>query len=401
MSAIITPDHSSALAWTTGTGRRARRTDLDGLRILLCGSIILLHASLIFAAEPIYHLKSAEPSPIASVLLEFTRVTTLVVFFALAGWSAVTVLRRCSPGRFVQERAQRLLPPLFGGMVLFGSAIKYIELSHGRHIGLHGFRLVQPLQIGVFEFFPHNLTRMNQVTWSHLWFLAYLFLFSVVLLPLLVYLARSVPKTVIPSAPIVYFPAFALALVLIAFDGYWPHLPNLYTDWANFAYWTLCFAIGAGIAAWPGFETRLHAEAPRLLLFMAVAFVGVILCGESAAGRLFVGLTAWGAIGAGLGVAGRINPPATPLFVYLVEATMPVYIVHHVPLLLLGIILLPLAIPVWLKIVLIWLGTSAVSLAAYHWLIRPWTPVRWLMGMYRSITVPTAMPVSSVNQPPI
>ena len=60
---------------------------------------------------------------------------------------------------------------------------------------------------------------------------------------------------------------------------------------------------------------------------------------------------------------------------------MPVYIVNHVPLLLLGIAVLSLAIPVWLKVVLIWLGAATVSLAAYHWLIRPWPPMRVLMGM--------------------
>jgi glucans biosynthesis protein C len=185
----------------------------------------------------------------------------------------------------------------------------------------------------------------------------------------------------VPAAPTVYLPALPMAMLLVAFNGYWPFLPNLYTDWTNFAYFALCFSIGSGIAAWPGFETRLRAEAPRFLVLMLLAFVGVILCGESAAGRLFVGLTAWGAVGAGLGFAARIKPAATPIFVYLGEATMPVYIVHHVPVLLLGAVILPLTLSVWLKIVLVWLSASIISLTAYHWLIRPWQPVRWLMGM--------------------
>jgi glucan biosynthesis protein C len=36
---------------------------------------------------------------------------------------------------------------------------------------------------------------------------------------------------------------------------------------------------------------------------------------------------------------------------------------------------------VWLKMTAIWLAASAISLAAYHWLIRPWRAVRWSMGM--------------------
>jgi hypothetical protein len=172
-----------------------------------------------------------------------------------------------------------------------------------------------------------------------------------------------------------------MALLVVATNGYWPFLPNLVTDWPNFSYYALCFGTGAVIAAWPGFEARLAREAPRLSVLMLLAFAGLTYFGESAAGRLLVALTAWGAIGAALGFASRLKPVATPVVAYLTDATMPVYIVHHAPLLLIGMLLLPMALPVWLKIVVIATAASALSLAAYHWLIRPWPPVRWSMGM--------------------
>ncbi len=379
---------SKRTAGTPGTPARPpeketgpRRTDLDGLRVVLCGSIILAHALLIFAYEPHYHLKSETPWPVASALYEFLHAATMPVFFVLAGWSALTSLRRRTMGRFVQERATRLLPPLFLGMVLMGSIIKYIELSHGRDMGLHGMRMVEPLLVGFFDFFPRNLKHVKLQTWSHLWFLAYLFLISLLLLPVLLRLARGATRFDVPGTMMVYLPALPLAALLAAGGGWWPFVPNVVSDWTNFSYFALCFLIGAGIAAWPGFEIRLRSEAPRFLLLMLLAFVGVILCGETAAGRMFVGLTAWGAIGAGLGFAARIKPSATPALNYLSEATLPVYIVHHLPLLLLGVAILPLTIPVWFKIVLIWAGASVVSLASYHWLIRPWPPMRRLMGM--------------------
>jgi hypothetical protein len=191
----------------------------------------------------------------------------------------------------------------------------------------------------------------------------------------------------------VYLPAIPMALLLVTTDGYWPILPNLINDWANFSYYALCFATGAGIAAWPGFEARLAREAPRLLVLMLLAFAGMAYCGESAAGRVLVALTAWGGVGAALGFASCRKPVATPTFAYLTDATMPVYIVHHVPVLLLGLLLLPIAIPVWLKMTAIWLAAGAISLAAYHWLIRPWRAVRWSMGMGRA-----APPTRSAGQ---
>ena len=369
------------IAQSASPPRGARRTGIDVLRVLICVAIILSHALLIFGSDPNYHLKSAIPSRGASILFDFVRVNSLPLFLVIAGWSAVISLRRRRSGQFVLERGTRLLVPLVVGSALFGSVIKYIELSHGIDLGPWGLRRIEPLHGGFFEFFPHNLTHLKEVTWSHLWFLAYLFLYSVLLLPLLVGLARRAPRAAKPTALIAYLPAVPMAMLLVATRGYWPFLPNLITDWPNFSFYALCFVFGAEIAAWPGFEACLKNEAPRLLVFMLLAFAGMSYYGESAAGRVFVALTSWGGIAAGLGFASRFQPVATPLLAYLAEASLPIFIVHHVPLLLLGSLLLPMALPVWFKIVSIWLVTTAISLAAYHWLIRPWPLMRWSLGM--------------------
>jgi glucan biosynthesis protein C len=385
------PYQAPAAVQPAGTQRGARRTDVDAIRILICAAIILSHALLIFGADPNYHLKSAVPSRGASFAFDFLRANSVSLFFVIAGWSAVVSLRRRSSSQFVLERMTRLLVPLFVGIMLFGSIIKYVELSHGIDMGLRGLRHIEPLSESFFKFFPHNLTLLRQLTWSHLWFLAYLFLYAVLLLPLLLRLARYAPRTVEPSALAVYLPAVPMALLLVVTNGYWPFLPNLITDWPNFSFYALCFAIGAGIAVWPGFEARLSQEAPRLFVFMLLAFAGMAYSGESATGRVFVALTAWGGIGAGLGYASRLKPVATPVLAYLTEATMPVFIVHHVPVLLLGALLLPMALPVWLKIVSIWIVATSISLAVYHWLIRPWPPVRWSMGLAsNSVITPSA-----------
>jgi peptidoglycan/LPS O-acetylase OafA/YrhL len=358
-----------------------RRADLDALRIVLCGGIVLFHTLSIWSAEPIYHLKSALPSPAASVLAELLRLAIMPLFFVLAGWSAVVSLRRRGAGVFVRERARRLLVPFVAGTVLLGPLIKYVELRHGRDIGFHGLWLVPPLQENFLAFVPRYFTRMNLLTWSHLWFLAYLFVVSILLLPLVVRLARSTPRIDVPAAPLAHLPALMFAALLTAFDGYWPFLPNLVTDGTNFAWFALCFALGAGLAAWPGFETRLHGEAWRMLALMLAAYTGVVLCGPSVAGRAFVGLTAWGAIGAALGLARRLDPPPTPRLIALSEAALPVYILHLVPVLALGLLMLALGLPVWLAVVVIWLGATILTLAAVRWLIRPWRTMRRLVGM--------------------
>lgn len=379
-----------------------RRTDIDVLRILLCGAIILVHALAIFAFEPHYHLKSSVPSPMASLFFDVLRAAAISSWFVLAGWSAVMSLRTRSPARFAKERVLRLLVPLIFGIVIFGSMIKYIELYDGRDMGFHGLREAEWLQgimqldrpVGYFDFFPRNLKRLPLMTWSHLWFLAYLFLISMLFLPLLSRLARRDPDAALSPAFAIYLPLVPMVAVLVALDGYWPYFPNLIMDWSNFVYFALCTMIGAGIAAWPGFEARLRTEAPQLLLLMAIGFIGVAAFGESSWGRFFIGFVAWGGVGAGLGFMSRLDPAPRPLTDYLSEATLPVYIIHHAPLLLIGWYLLPVAIPVWLKIVVIWLAGIAASLIIYHCLVRPWPWMRWLMGMTPQKTSPGASTVA-------
>jgi glucan biosynthesis protein C len=358
-----------------------RRTDLDLLRILFCASVVCAHALLIFAFEPRYHLKSPDVSFVASVLYEFIRVTTMPAFMLIAGWSAVKSLRSRSPAQFMWERGKRLLVPLIFGMVTFGSVIKFIELRDGRDLSVAG--LAPPLftPTGFGEFYIRYISHSNLVTWSHLWFLAYLFVFSIVLLPVLMALAHRRPSMQVPSAAVVYLPALILVASLLTLHGYWPFLPRLVGDVGNLALFGLSFLAGAVIAIWPGFEERLRSQAPFLMALTLVAFVGLVACGESVAGRIFVGLTAWGGAGSALALASRFSPRASPTLAWLSDAALPVYILHHLPLLLIALAVLPLALPMALKIVIIWLGATAVSLAAYQWLVRPWPPMRFLMGM--------------------
>ena len=367
-----------------------RRTDLDALRIVACAGVVLFHVMSIWSAEPIYHLKSALSSPAVSVLAPLLHVSTVPLFFVLAGWSAVTSLRRRGVRDFVRERARRLAVPLVAGTILLGPVIKYIELTHGRDIGFHGLWLVPPLQMGFVEFIPRYFTRMNLLTWSHLWFLAYLFLISLLLLPLALRLARAKPRFDVPAAPLVYLPALAFAALLAAFNGYWPFLPTLLHDWTNFSWFALCFAIGAVIAAWPGCEKRLHGETWRMLALMLVAYVGVVVCGPSSAGRAFLGLTTWGAIGAALGIARRFNPAPTPAFNALSEAALPVYILHLLPMFAVALLVLPPGWPVWLSIAVVWLAEMGITLAAIRCLVRPWRPMRWLVGMNPHMVPPRA-----------
>ncbi|MGE4045238.1 MAG: acyltransferase family protein [Acetobacteraceae bacterium] len=358
-----------------------RRSDLDVLRIVLCASVILQHAILIYAAEPRYHVKAATVSAGATAVYEVLRIFAMPPFFAIAGWAAVASLRRRSAAQFLRERAVRLGIPLLVGIFLFGPAIKYLELREGRDMGLAGFRLVEPIQTGFLDFLPRYYTRSVLVTWSHLWFVAYLLLYSIGLLPLLRRIAARPMSQCVPSPAWVYLPAAPLAAVLALFHGYWPYLPNLVDDWTNFAYFALCFLAGGIIAAWPGCESRLRAQAPGLILLALIGYAGVLTFGESTIGRLAVGLAAWGCIGGAWALAGMWEPRPSPWLTRAAEATLPVYVVHHLPLLWIAVWMTGTGLPVAVQVALIAGIDTLLAVALYVWLIRPWAVPRVLFGL--------------------
>lgn len=359
----------------------SRRTDLDLLRVVACFAIILAHATLIFTAEPRYHVKSAEPHLAATLAYEALRIATLPLFFALAGWGSVVALRRRSAGRFLRDRAERILLPLVAGILLLGPVIRWVELSQGRSLGLGGLRLVEPLTMSLADFLPRYWSRLNLLTWSHLWFLGYLFIISVVLLPLLLFMARQVISMRIAGRVTALLPAPALALLAAASGAYWPNLPNLVQDWGSLVFYAGCVALGGWLAAWPGLEGRLRQDAPIFLLLALAGFAIIVAAPETTFGRLGVGLCAWGAIGASIGYAGRHPPAPGPVLSWLGESTMAVYVLHHVPLLLVAAWLLPLALPGLVTWAVIVAATTAISLGVYRWLVEPFTAPRLLVGM--------------------
>src|SRR5699024_7100952 len=99
------------------------------------------------------------------------------------GQSAWHSLARRYPRAFVIERVRHILLPLVGGVLLLVPPQVYLERRlSGRFTG------------SFLEFYPHffdGLYPRGNFAWHHLWFLGYLFVFSVAALPLFEWLRRN------------------------------------------------------------------------------------------------------------------------------------------------------------------------------------------------------------------
>ena len=389
------------------TFRRAssRCHDIDWLRVFATYMLFPFHVAIVFSPLPFYHIRNSMVSFGMLVFFTFVEPWLMPLFFVLAGWALFHSLRARGSRGFLKERFQKLVIPLVVGCLVFGPPIKYFELKSGFDANYlstcstadqtHRFGpclpaspafASPPFAEGFLEFWPTFFTQFDRFTWSHLWFLGYLFTFSLFYLPLFSWLIKTRHKFTRAGAAWVYLPMVPLVLIEIILRPHWPGLQNLYNDWANFAYHSVLLIAGFLLAKYPALEQALHREWKRAL---GISLVGMALRVPSATGIIispavsYVGLVVagWGAIVALLGFAHSRLTHTNAVLEYLKESAFPVYILHQAAVVCIGygIIQLPLGITV--KYALLLVASFAATLAAYELIVKRVPVLRFAFGM--------------------
>jgi len=381
-----------------------RRHDLDALRVFACYLLFLFHVGMVFNPAPFFHVRNGESSLVFLILCGFISLWHMPLLFLLAGWSAAASLRSRGVGTFLRERGRKLLVPLVAGCVLLVPLIKYLELRSGQDLNHRGLfvteevqesmRSVLPVDLPRAEpfdesflaFLPTFFTDLDRFTWSHLWFLAYLLTFTVVLLPILAPLARRRLHDLRPSRSWVYLPILPLALIQLTLRERFPGPYNLYNDWASVAFYVTFLASGFAMAVVPAFEERLREERRRVLALGLAAtsvLLAAVLGAFESAPFVLVGsaVAGWCFVVAMLGFARERVHRSGPGLRYLAESAFPIYVLHQpfIVVLAAGVVLLPLGIAT--KFALLLAGSVAVTLAVYHYGVRPFGATRFLIGM--------------------
>jgi glucans biosynthesis protein C len=381
-----------------------RRPDIDWLRVLATLLVVVFHTAMVFNPAPFYHIRNDDLSFLMVVFCGFVSLWHMPLFFVLAGWSLARVSAVRSPREILKERLLRIGVPLVAGIIMFMPAIKYLELRSGldlNHAGLRvteaiqpGFKIVIPGGLPTMpefhesfrEFFPTFFTSLDRFTWAHLWFVAYLLTFTVILLPIFARWSRA-QRTSIELRPwMVWLPVPLLALIQVTMRPYWPGIQNLYNDWANVAWYVTFLCAGFAIGWDPRLEEFVHSQWKRALAVGLVS-CGVLLGGitglYSSESVLLAGsaVAGWAFLVAILGAGRRWLSFSTPTLGYLVEAALPIYVLHQAAIVIPGFWLVQLPLGIAAKFVLV-LGTAYLLIfAVYHFVVRPVQPIRLLFGM--------------------
>lgn len=383
----------------SGIDAPTRRVELDRLRTIACLSTFLYHGAQIFD-HSLYHIKSTPPSAALDLAARLMHAVRMPLFFFIAGMVAFIAMQRMSDKELLERRIKRLLPPFIVGIVLFTPWIKYLELLDGRNITWRGLT-VAPFVPELPTFLRRYYTmQFRYFSWSHMWFPVYLLLMSTALLPVLRRMARVELGSARYGVALIGMPlAILLAIELLLRPHFPYHIPNLFWDWASVSVYGLSFLSGAAIVRWPELETALRRN---LLPLFALGLAGALLTAgpgyqsETARG-IARALWLWAFLGILAGGATMLARGEIPGERYLGEATLPLYVLHHLPLVAIGFFVKDMPWPIWQRYVVIVLGAILVTLAVYNFLIRPFAWPRAAFGMPPLRRAP---PISSASTSP-
>ena len=381
-----------------------RRRDVDWLRILAVYLLFVFHVAMVFNPAPFYHIRNRDLSFAMLVGAGFISLWHMPLFFLLAGWSAHASLAARGTAGFMKERILKLWLPLAAGCVLLMPAIKYLELRTGldaNYTGLYvsaalqpsfatvipqGLPVMAPFGDSFLEFLPTFFTRLDRFTWAHLWFVAYLLVFTVLYLPLFRWLRGRRGELAHAPGWWVYLPIVPLTLVQVFLRPHWPGLQNLYDDWANVGYYSTYLLAGFLLARYPSLERAVHREWRRALgvglaatLVLLLGVLGafnapsVLLSGTAVAGWCFVVAL--------LGAAHRFLSPVAAGLPYLTESAFPVYWLHQSAIVLIGYPIVHLELGIASKYALLLVASVSATLAVHHLVVRRFAITRLCVGM--------------------
>lgn len=381
-----------------------RRYDLDWVRILAFGVLVLYHVGMYYVSWD-WHVNSPHAGPALEPFMRLSSPWRLSLLFLVSGTATAFLLARYrgadsrggTGAGFLGNRSWRLLLPLAFGMLIVVPPQAYYELLDsgypgGYHDGYLAFWGRYLLGDGSFCDADGCL---RLPTWNHLWFVAYLWVYTTALWLLLKLAPGALPRLgerlgrVLSGPGLLLWPALFLGLARMLMIGHFESTHALIDDWYNHTQYFFLFLLGYLIATDVRVWDRIEAARwPALALALASYTFVTWYFGHYAeimppetmrlAQRAAWGVNQWMAIVAILGFARRLAPGDGPVRRYLTDAVFPVYILHQTVTVVLAYNLRPLDLPPLLEGPLLVALTFALSFAGYECVRR----IGWLRPLF-------------------
>ena len=383
---------------------KERRYDIDGLRITTMLAVFIFHCTRLFCTEG-WHLKNSEQSYALFVMVRgLFWPWVMELFFLLSGAGSWYALKSRTATEYLFERVKRLLIPLYtvGLFILLPPQFYFELVTNADYTGT--FWQIFPRYFA--GFYPPRVTSwpdtLLPIPFSgHLWFLQYLFLISLMTLPLLLCLESERSQRRIERLAGwcdrrggIFLFTIPPAIALISLRG----LFRNQRSWADFIWYAIYFIIGYVIAADKRFTKAFKRHQWVCLALWIIGFFGGIgllvlvlgydpTPGNEPLSLIYVlyqvvwSIASWSAVAFMLSLGARFLNFKHKILEYGNEAVLPFYLFHQTIILIVGFFVIRLNIGLLPKFLIVTVISFSLILVLYELLVKPFNIVRFFFGM--------------------
>ncbi len=367
-----------------------RRFDIDWLRVLLILTVFVYHSGRFFNGDD-WHVVASRTSLVFTHLINFLNPIMMPAIFILSAAAIAFTLGTRGIGKFAWDKVKRLLIPLVFGIFILSPSMVYEErLTHGQFSG------------SFWQFLPHFFDGMyafgGNFAWMglHLWYLEVLFIFTLLCLPLFLFLKSKWGSALVrglgwffekPAA--IYLMTIPIGLSVSLFEDMGPlgmrnMGGNMLTTYLT--YFILGFLIFSDERIQRAIiRQRTISLAAGLLLTYSYLYGRLtdayFFNTDSRLWNMVEPFFAWAWILAILGFGMKYLTFGNRFLSYANEAVLPFYMLHQPVILIVGYFIVRMRLPIAAQYAIIAVSSFAIIMAIYEYLVRRTNPLRVLFGM--------------------
>ncbi|WP_417481326.1 acyltransferase family protein [Maricaulis sp.] len=375
-----------------------RRFDLDWLRIGVFGLLIFYHIGMFFNTEG-WHAKSTHVNDAMEPLMWLSSPWRLPLLFFISGVAIRFLSDKLGAASFARDRFVRLFPVILFGMYVIVAPQTWAQLQEAGEIGPDFWTFYQG-----YAFIWDGPWSVETPTWNHLWYVAYLFVYCMLLAPVIPALRavadskalRAVgglfERPVLGPVLMIILPLLPFVAIRFTLVEHFPTTHNLTWDWANHANSFLILLYGYFFARNEALWRAIDRVLPWAGTLTVSSFIFLYACYSTWPAiennmplvwtarfdRIFF---AWAIILTLLGLARRFLNHDNAARRYLTEAVFPYYILHQTIIVVGGF----------------WIGSMGFGVWTEFWILVAMTVIGCGLGYELVKRVPLLRPVMGLK----
>lgn len=362
-----------------------RRYEVDWLRILLILSVFIFHIGMFFNAFG-WHVKNNVQVSELSGIMSFLHIWRMPLLFFVSGAGTHFALGNKTLRKYASERNKRLMLPFLFGIFTLVPIQVYLE-KFDQYTSL-------------LDFYSHMFEGVypeGNMSWHHLWFILYLFIVSMLAIPVIKWFRSSksrsffklIDKLASKKGGLLWF-AIPIIISQMILRPYFPESTHaLVDDWAYIAMYFIFFIYGYVFAQSKVFSQNIVSQ--RYIHLFASIIVTILLfnCYNLIESKYWAGylygvlsiLVAWFVGLTAMGFCFKYLTFNSKFRKYANEAIYPFYLLHQPIILLIGFYMKDLEMNVTLKAIYLTFSSFTASVGIYILLIRPFNFMRVVFGL--------------------